>query len=109
MHGTSKEPKPRHGRDREPEPDDPMELRMVPVPGGDPLFMAACLVEEYARLGLDEEAILALFRQPIYQTHALYRERGEAWVRELIRRVLARTGRMRVSVTVLHHIGDGDA
>ena len=104
----SKEPKLRHGRDREPEADDPMELRMVPVPGGDPVFMATCLIEEYARLGLDDEAILALFRQPIYQTHALYEERGEAWVRNLIRGVLARTGRLRVSVTVLHHIGGGD-
>lgn len=109
MDGMSKEQKLLHGRDREPEADDPMELRMIPVPGGDPVFMATCLVEEYARLGLDEEAILALFRQPIYQTHALYRERGEAWVRELIRGVLVRTGRLRVSVTVLHHIGGGDA
>lgn len=105
----SKEPKLRHGRDKEPEANDPMELRMVPVPSGDPLFMATCLVEEYARLGLDEEAILTLFRQPIYQTHAFYLERGEVWVRELIRSVLARTGRLRVSVTVLHHIGGGDA
>ena len=45
----SKEPKLWHGWDREPEADDPMELRMIPVPGGDPLFMATCLVEEYAR------------------------------------------------------------
>ena len=104
----SKESNRRHGRDKEPEADDPMELRMVPVPGGDPVFMATCLIEEYARLGLDDEAILALFRQPIYQTHALYEERGETWVRNLIRGVLARTGRLRVSVTVLHHIGGGD-
>jgi len=105
----SKEPNLPHGRDKEPEAGDPMELRMVPIPGGDPVFMVTCLIEEYTRLGLDEEAILALFRQPIYQTHALYRERGATWVRNLIRRVLARTGRLRVSVTVLHHIGGSDA
>lgn len=105
----SKETNVRHGRDKEPEAGDPMELRMVPVPGGDPVLMATCLIEEYARLGLDDEAILSLFRQPIYQTHALYRERGEAWLRELIQSVLARTGRLRASVTVLHHIGGDDA
>ncbi len=97
-----------HGREKEPEADDPMDLVMNPVPGGDPELMATCLIEEYARLGMGEEEILALFKQPVYQTHALYRERGEAWVRNLIRKVLARTGRMRVSVTVLHHIGGCD-
>lgn len=99
----------KHGRDKDPEPDDPTELLMVPVPGGDPVLMATCLIEEYARIGMREEEILALFSRPVYQTHALYLERGEAWVRTLIQAVLARTGRMRVSVTVLHHIGGDDA
>lgn len=97
-----------HGREKEPEADDPMDLVMNPVPGGDPEFMATCLIEEYARLGMSEEEILALFNQPVYQTHALYRERGETWVRNLIQEVLARTGRMRVSVTVRHHSGECD-
>lgn len=97
-----------HGRDKEPEPGDPAELVMTPVPGGEPELMATCLVEEYARLGMGEEEIFELFRRPIYQLHALYRERGEAWVRDLIRKVLAGTGRLRVSLTVLHHIGGGD-
>jgi hypothetical protein len=106
---VSKEFKIRHGRDKDPEPDDPTELMMVPVPGGDPVLMATCLIEEYARMGMGEKEILALFSRPTYQTHALYLERGEAWVRNLIRDVLARTGRMRVSVTVLHQIGGDDA
>ncbi len=86
-----------------------MALLATPVPGGDPEVMAACLVEEYARMGMDEQEILGLFQQPVYQTHALYRERGEVWVRDLIRDVLRRTGRMRVSLTEFHHIEvDGD-
>jgi len=99
----------RHGRDKEPDLDDPMELVMVPLPGGNPELMATCLIEEYAHLGMGEEEILELFRQPVYCIHFLYREQGEAWIRDRIREVLVRTGRMRVSVTVLHHIGDYDA
>ncbi len=98
-----------HGRDKRPEADDPTELVLTPVPGGVPEAMATCIIEEYARMGMEEKEILDLFRQPIYQTHALYLERGEAWVRDLIRNVLARTGRMRVSVRVFHHIGGCDA
>ena len=83
---------------KEPEPDDPMELVMVPVPEGDPELMATCIVEEYALLGMGEEEIFRLFRSPVYQTHAFYRRYGEAWLRALIRRVLQRTGRFRVRV-----------
>ncbi len=81
----------------------------MPVSAGDPEAMATCIIEEYARMGMEEKEILELFRQPIYQTHALYLERGEAWICDLIRKVLARTGRMRVSVKVSHHIGGCDA
>ena len=98
-----------HGRDKEPEADDPMELVMVSLPAGDPNLMATCLIEEYARLGMNEEEIFELFHQPVYRIHFLYQEQGEAWVRGRIREVLARTGRMQVSVTVLHHIGGCDA
>ena len=38
-----------------------------------------------------------------------YREWGEARVRGLLRRVLSRTGRLRVSVRELHQIGGDDA
>lgn len=105
----SKEPTSRHGRNKEPEPDDPVELVMTPLPGGDPKIMVTCLIEEYARMGMGEVEIRELFRQPIYQTHALYREQGEAWIHDLIRRVLARTARIRVSVKVFHHSGGDDA
>ncbi len=87
-----------HGRDKEPETDDPMELVMHSLVGVDPEVMARCLIEEYALLGLDDQEILELFRQPTYQTHGLYKERGERWVRELIQNVLSQTWRLRVSI-----------
>jgi len=99
----------RHGREKEPAADDPLELVTAPVPGGNPELMATCLIEEYAHLGMDEEQILRLFSQPIYATHAFYQQYGEAWLRDLIRRVLVRSGRMRVTTTILHHIGGCDA
>ena len=94
------------GREKEPEADDPMELVATGVPSGDPELMATCFIEEYARMGMDEEEILGLFIQPVYQTHALYLAWGEPTLRNLIRKVLSRTGRMRVSVQTLHQIGD---
>lgn len=88
-----------HGREKAADEDDPLELVMHPVPGGDPESMATCFIEEYARMGMEEAEILQLFSQPIYRTHTLYQERGEPWVRQLIGKVLDRTGRMRISVT----------
>ena len=99
----------KHGRDKEPDADDPLELVMTRVPGVDPEIMVTCIIEEYARMGMGEEEIMELFRQPIYQTHALYQERGEAWVRDLVCRVLGRTGQMRISVKISHPAGGRDA
>jgi hypothetical protein len=97
----------KHGRDKEPESDDPMELMMSCVPG-DPAMMARCVIEEYTLLGASEEELLNLFRQPGYHLHRLYLERGEDWVRELIRDVLEKTGRLRVSIKHFYHIGGCD-
>ncbi len=105
----AEKPKAMHGRDKEPEGDDPMEIVANWVPEGDPELMATCLIEEYARMGMEEEEILKLFSQPVYQTHALYLSWGEPTIRRLIRNVLSRTGRMRVSARVLHQIGGCDA
>ena len=50
--------------------------------------MAACFIEEYMMMGHDEAHILALFKEPFYQaTHAIYRARGEDYVRGLIDKV----------------------
>ncbi len=97
--------KPEHGRDKQPEAGDPMELVMTGVVGGDPEIMATCFIEEYARMGMGEEEILGLFNQPGYQTYALYEKWGEIRIRDLIRKTLARTGQTRVSVQIFHQIG----
>lgn len=75
------------------EPDDPLELVGVGCPEGDAELMARCLVEEYVRLGVGDRQLLALFRSPFYTAaHALYRARGEAWVRALIAEARAQWG-----------------
>jgi len=102
----TEEEKVMHGRKKELESDDPMELVMHYVEGSDPVTMARCIIEEYALMGLKEDEILELFRQPIYQTHALYRQRGEQWVQTLIQSVLRQTGRLRVSVKHFSQEGD---
>lgn len=94
-----------HGRYKEAERDDPLELVGERIHGGDQELMAICIIEEYARMGMDEEQILELFRQSIYRTHQLYRQWGETRIRGLVRTVLARTGRMRVSVSFPRHLG----
>ena len=68
--------------------DDPMELMGLALPGGDADAMAECLVDEFARMGYDEEALLGLFRNPFYTgAHAIYRLQGEVYVRSIIERV----------------------
>lgn len=93
------------GQDKPAEPEDPAELVITSLPGGDPELMATCIVEEYALLGMGEGEILELFRQPFYRIHALYLEKGELWVRDLVRSVLARTPRLRVTVSREPEIG----
>ena len=94
-----------HGRHKETESDDPHALVIERVPGGDPELMATCLIEEYARMGMDEDQIFGLFHQGIYRTHRLYEAWGAEKIRCLIHRVMARTGRMRLTVTVSRHNG----
>jgi hypothetical protein len=76
-----------------PEPDDPMGLVGVEVPEGEPDLMAACLVEEYVRMGMSDGRLLAIFRNPFFAgAHALYRARGEAHVKALIARAREQWG-----------------
>ena len=65
-----------------------MELVGVALPQGDLERMAECLVEEYMLLGWNERQLMALFARPLFQTtHRIYREKGEDYVRALIRQV----------------------
>lgn len=73
--------------------EDPMELIGMVLPGeaGQLEAMAECLVEEYVRLGWDERRLMGLFISPMYlASHRIYQQKGEEYVRELIRRARAK-------------------
>lgn len=75
------------------EASDPFEAMAVLVdcpPGYDGMGeMARAFVEEYAKLGWRRERIMRLFLDPRYAgTHAVYHERGEAFVQQLLDEVL---------------------
>jgi len=77
---------------KELEADDPYALvgQGFPCPEDlDPAGgMARCFVEEFALLGCPAGVVMDLFRSPFYQgPHAVYRARGEDFVRDLIRDV----------------------
>lgn len=78
------------------DPEDPLELCRVGLATGEDTtnVMAECLVEEYLRLGYKPNQLLALFRNPFYTgLHLVIENRGEAYVREVIRDTFARWGR----------------
>jgi hypothetical protein len=73
--------------------EDPMEMVGMVLPGepGQLEAMAECLVEEYVRLGWDEERLMVLFRNPMFlATHRIHRQKGEPYVRALIQQVRAK-------------------
>jgi hypothetical protein len=70
------------------EVEDPMELVGTIIPGDENTLddMATAIVEEYALLGWDAPRLMTLFVNPLFlATHRIYRQRGDAYVRELIR------------------------
>jgi hypothetical protein len=69
--------------------EDPMELVGMVLPGaqGQIEAMAECIVEEYVRMGWDERRLMTLFINPLFMaTHRIYCQKGEAYVRDLLRR-----------------------
>ncbi|MFQ5613057.1 MAG: hypothetical protein ACE5H9_13090 [Anaerolineae bacterium] len=73
--------------------EDPMELVGIVLPGeaGQLEAMAECIIEEYVRLGWNEQRLMTLFVNPMFlATHRIYRLKGEAYVRQLIRKTCAR-------------------
>ena len=81
------------------EDDDPMELVGVALPDGDPEELAGAIVEEFIRMGLSNEELLALFRDPFYAgPHAIWRSRGDEYVRGLIHRGRERWGFPRFAI-----------
>ena len=88
-----------HPATRQGEPEDPMNLFAVEVPG-DPELMLRLLVEEYARMGWGLEALLALFRDPFYvSAHGLWLHYGEDDLRLRLATLLGRIGVVRTKTT----------
>lgn len=85
-----------HPATREMLPDDPLEMQACQFPG-DPELMLRLLVEEYARLGWNLDALMELTRDPNYLAfHAFRQSQGEERLRRRIGEILARCGVMRV-------------
>ena len=75
------------------EEDDPMELVGVALPDGDPEELANSIVEEFIRMGMSDPELLGLFHDPFYTgPHAIWRSRGDEYVRGLIDRGRERWG-----------------
>ncbi len=73
------------------EANDPWEIVAVPLPEGDPDYMVECLIEEYVLLGWNHSQLMSLFTRPFFSmTHQIYLEKGEAYVRSMIRTVNAK-------------------
>ena len=78
--------------------EDPLELVGMVMPGeeGQLERMAEVIVEEYVRMGWDEPRLMTLFVNPLFMaTHRIYRQKGEDYVRELIRKMCGKWGVMR--------------
>ncbi len=72
-------------KDTELDPDDPMELVGVAMPGGDADQVLDDLVQEYLFMGWSPTQIMYLFRSPHYAaTHHIYQQMGADYVKERI-------------------------
>jgi hypothetical protein len=79
--------------EKEFEDEDPLDLVGMVLPGepGQLEAMAETFVEEYIRLGWDESRLMTLFLHPMFMaTHRIYRQKGEQYVRALIRTTQAK-------------------
>jgi hypothetical protein len=89
-----------HPATRPVEPDDPMNLFAVEVPG-DPELMLRLLVEEYARMGWGLDALVGLFRDPFYvAAHGLWLHYGEKELKRRLSDLLKRVGIVRTKTTL---------
>jgi len=75
------------------EAGDPLEPTAVTLPAEreDVAYMGRCFVEEFARMGYGQNALIALFRNPFYQgPHLVYQQLGEGFVQGLIEEEMTR-------------------
>jgi hypothetical protein len=77
-----------------------MMLHATPVPG-DPDEMLNSLIQEFAWLGWEAEAIERLFQDPFYPVlHALWRAYGDSGIQERVDLILRQTGMMHFQTTI---------
>jgi hypothetical protein len=83
---------PEHPKDRPMEDGDPLELHGVTL-DGDVDLLFTCMVEEFARIGWDADAILRTFEQPEYQgPYRLLQQLGPIESRRRIEQIVQRCG-----------------
>ena len=83
----------------DPDPSDPTMLVGVTAPGGPDAMacMARVFADEFARLGLDERALFALFEDPHYAgPHAALQALGVPLVLTIIQEAVARWPRVTI-------------
>ena len=86
-----------HPATRSVEPDDPMNLHAVEI-SGDSDLMLRVLVEEYARMGWNVDAVMSLAVDPFYQGfHGLLQLHGEAELRRQVTEIMGRCGVIRIT------------
>jgi hypothetical protein len=76
--------------------EDPLELNGVAffTEEDTSVEMAECFTEEFMRMGYNHKQVLALFRNPHYVgPNMVLQNKGEAFVKEIIRDVFARWGK----------------
>jgi len=67
------------------DPEDPMELKAVPVPDCDSAQVLDDIVLEYLFMGWSDRQILGLFRSPFFgATHQIYQSKGHSFVEERV-------------------------
>ena len=80
-----------HGKDKELEDDDPMELVGMVIPADDDTMLeelGRTFADEFLRMGYPAHAIVALFRDPFYRApHALFVKKGATFVRDMVEEI----------------------
>ncbi len=78
---------------KEYEEDDPVEMIGVQLPNQSEeqlRDMALCFAEEFVREGWDEEQLLKMFQNPLYQgPHLAWKQKGDDFVKSVIDEAVA--------------------
>ncbi|MFN7182055.1 MAG: hypothetical protein ACK4NF_05205 [Planctomycetota bacterium] len=73
------------------EEDDPMELVGVEYTLHNFDTVIEGIIEEYIKLGFDENKIIWLFKNPFFKmTNSIYKQKGEQYIKRVIERIKKR-------------------